>query len=99
MVNAALLSINNLTAGIQTPRSLSNSRTPSMICQARVAALSSASAVDKVDTVCLEERQTMMEPPNDTIKPDCDLVSAPAYPASDHPIRSDKSPEQEIKIP
>ena len=78
MVKAAMLSISNLTLGMWTPRSPINNLTPSQICHARVAALSSASAVLNVDTVCLEERHTMMEPPNDMINPDCDLVSDPA---------------------
>ncbi len=78
---------------------MSNNRMPSTTCHANVAALSSASAVEIVDTVCLDERQTMMEPPREMINPDWDLVSEPAKPASDHANRSVKSPVHVITIP
>ena len=78
---------------------LTSNLNPSTICHPKIAACNSASAVDRADTVCLDDRQVTMLPPHDTINPLCDFVSAPANPASVQAISSVRSPSTEMRIP
>ena len=74
------------------PHSSINALRPSVIWKDIDAADTSASHVDNATHDCLDERQAITAPAQDTKIPVCDLVLTPANPASLHVIIDTSSP-------